>query len=94
MVEQGEVLNEFYASQLKICEPRPELIKYTKPGVEEIRIRDTWKFEESLFSNYIQDDDALINKWFEFDWELVLRPKFTGGIFGLVEVMYRGRKAS
>jgi hypothetical protein len=62
MVEQGDVLDEFYASKLKVCEPRPELIKYTKPGVEEIRIRYTWKFEDSLFSKYIQDDNALMNK--------------------------------
>jgi hypothetical protein len=62
MVEQGEVLDEFYASQLKICKPRPELIKYAKPGVEEIPNRYTWKFKDSLFSKYIQDDNALMNK--------------------------------
>ena len=77
IVEQGIVLNDQYETQLKYWIPRPVLKKYVKPEIE--KIRDPWKFEDSLFAKYIQDTDQLIKEWFEFDWAMVQKPKFETG---------------
>ena len=77
IVDQMEVLDKHYYSNLKTCVPRPVLKKYVKPEVEEVR--DPWEFPKSIFARYIQDHEELMNQLFEFDWALWGKPKFSEG---------------
>ena len=95
ITHQKAVLDESYSSQLKTWIPRPALKKYVVPEVEEVR--DPWEFETSVFAPYIQDTESIVNKWFEFDWEIIQKPKFDPGMKQLAKTsnrIYRRRKTS
>ena len=89
ILTQGQVLNDLYKSCLKTCIPRPNLPKYVKPEIE--KERDPWLFETSLFAKYIQDNEKLIAKWFEFDWGMMQTPKFTPGKLMFVTILFVNR---
>lgn len=75
--EQGQVLNDVYIPQLNECMPRVRQLRYRKKV--QYRIKEEWNVNKSVFADYIPDSQTLMNKLFEVDWAMTLKPKFGEG---------------
>lgn len=73
-IPQSQVLNQKYHSMLSFWYPRKQL-----GSIDEIENPDKpkWKRRNSVFANYIEDHDELMQRLFEFDWNLIQKPKLT-----------------
>ena len=73
-ISQSQVLNQKYHSMLSFWYPR-------KPfGISVENSNDDhpkWDRTKSIFANYAEDHEELMNKLFEFDWGLIQKPKLT-----------------
>lgn len=47
------------------------------------KIKAKWHFRDSVFSSYKADTDEIINEAFEFDWQLMKKPRISDGGSGL-----------
>lgn len=77
IVDQGDVLNDLYMSTLNECLPRVRQLRYRKQV--QYRIKEEWKVEKSVFADYIPDSQQLMDKLFESDWAMIMKPKFADG---------------
>ena len=61
IIEKQDYITDYYLANME-CVPRP------MPD-DEIDVILPWNFANSVFAPYKPDNDALLNKCFEFDWE-------------------------
>lgn len=69
LIQQGEVLNSYYMSNLKVWYPRRKLRRYFREIKE--KERDPWFFKESVFAEYQPDTQQTMDEMFEHDWQLM-----------------------
>lgn len=74
IIDQGQILNDWYMPLLKECEPRSRQMKYRKKT--QYRVKEQWVVEKSVFADYVPDTQQLIDELFESDWSMIQKPKF------------------
>lgn len=74
IIEQKNVLNDCYMAIPKECFPRCRQLRYRKQV--QYRIKDIWDKKLSVFAEYQPDTQELMNKLFETDWSMIIKPKF------------------
>lgn len=70
-------------SKIKECVPRLRQLRYRKQI--QYRIKEQWKVIKSVFADYIQDNQSLMDKLFEADWSMIQKPKFEGDAEELIK---------
>ena len=73
IVEQKQVLNDWYMTLLKEWMPRMRQLKYRSKI--RYRVKEQWVVTNSVFADYLSDTQNVIDKLFESDWKKVQKPK-------------------